>query len=264
LKRKVRLEMTRTVTAEYLAEENVLKLDEPLEGVRNHERVSVVLHAEPATEPSLEDLRGALSEESGRAVAKAIREGFGRIEGGPRMLTNLPAYSMRLFWSERDNAFIAVCPELHDLSAFGATQEEAARQLREAIALAVEVMEEDGDPLPPPRTTPKYSGQFRLRLSPRLHGDLAAAAEEEGVSLNTLANQILSDAIGQRRGVSTVTSQLTLAMRELWTCVGAFRTAVADLNQRGSSSATPTPQKVSASNVSTAGVWSRRTIAARV
>lgn len=69
------------------------------------------------------------------------------------MPTTLPPYSMRLFWSERDDAFMAVCSELHDLSAFGATQEEAARQLRDAIALAVEVMEEDGDPLPPPITT---------------------------------------------------------------------------------------------------------------
>lgn len=72
--------MTKTVTAEYLADENVLKLDEPLEGVGNHERVSVVLHAEPRAERSLRDLRGVLGEESGRAVAKAIRDGFGRDE----------------------------------------------------------------------------------------------------------------------------------------------------------------------------------------
>jgi predicted RNase H-like HicB family nuclease len=59
-----------------------------------------------------------------------------------------PAYSMRVFWSAEDDAFIAACPELHGISAFGASPEEAANELRHAITLAVDVMVEDGEPLP--------------------------------------------------------------------------------------------------------------------
>lgn len=72
--------MTKTITGEYLADENVLKLDEPLDGVKNHARISVVLQTEAGAEQDLWDLRGALSEESGRAVARAIQEGFGSDE----------------------------------------------------------------------------------------------------------------------------------------------------------------------------------------
>ena len=46
-------------------------------------------------------------------------------------------------------------------------------------------------------TLPRYSGQFRLRAPRSLHAWLAARAELEGVSLNTLCVQILSEASGQ-------------------------------------------------------------------
>jgi hypothetical protein len=67
--------MSRTIEAEYIAEENVLKLAEPLAGVRNHERVRVTLDGTVAPE------RGdwpTVSEEGGRDLALAIREAFGR------------------------------------------------------------------------------------------------------------------------------------------------------------------------------------------
>jgi predicted RNase H-like HicB family nuclease len=76
----------------------------------------------------------------------------------------LPAYSMRVFWSAEDDAFIAVCPELYGISAFGASPEEAAKELRQAITLTVDVMVEDGDPLPEAAKVPDYSGQLRLRM----------------------------------------------------------------------------------------------------
>jgi predicted RNase H-like HicB family nuclease/DNA-binding Xre family transcriptional regulator len=60
----------------------------------------------------------------------------------------VPAYSMRVFWSDEDGVFIAVSPEFHGLSAFGGTYEDAVRELRTAIELAVQAMIEDGETLP--------------------------------------------------------------------------------------------------------------------
>jgi hypothetical protein len=67
--------MSRTIEAEHIAEEKVLKLTEPLAGVRNHEMVRVTLDGPVAPE------RGdwpTVSEEGGRDLAQAVREAFGR------------------------------------------------------------------------------------------------------------------------------------------------------------------------------------------
>jgi len=67
--------MSITIEAEYIAEEKVLKLTEPLTGVRNHEKVRVTLDESVAPE------RGdwpTVSEEAGRDLAQAVREAFGR------------------------------------------------------------------------------------------------------------------------------------------------------------------------------------------
>ncbi len=67
--------MSRTIEAEYLAEENVLKLAEPLAGVRDHGKVRVTI------DESVPADRGdwpTVSEQAGQELAKAINEAFGR------------------------------------------------------------------------------------------------------------------------------------------------------------------------------------------
>jgi predicted RNase H-like HicB family nuclease len=130
------------------------------------------------------------------------------------MLTNPPAYSMRVFWSETDRAFIAVCPELNELSAFGETYEEAVRELRTAIGLAVEVLKEDGKPVPAPSPVVEYSGQFRVRMSRSLHAALVAEAEREGLSLNTLVVSRLAESSGSTAALRRVEEMLS-AFRQL-------------------------------------------------
>lgn len=66
--------MTRQVRAEYLAEEQKLKLEEPLEGVKDGEKVRI------AIESGLESLAGSLSAEAGRELAAAVKDAFGRDE----------------------------------------------------------------------------------------------------------------------------------------------------------------------------------------
>ena len=66
--------MTRHVKAEYIADEQVLRLEEPLDGVRNGEKVLVLI------ESGIESLDGSLSVEAGREFAAAVKDAFGRDE----------------------------------------------------------------------------------------------------------------------------------------------------------------------------------------
>lgn len=104
-------------------------------------------------------------------------------------------YGFKIFWSNDDNAFIATCPEFPGLSAHGGTEEEALREAKVALELFVEDMQESGETLPAPLLAHSYSGQFRLRLPRTLHRQLAERAEEEGVSLNSLAMTYLSSGV---------------------------------------------------------------------
>jgi antitoxin HicB len=102
-------------------------------------------------------------------------------------------YSVSLAWSDEDNGYIALIPELPGLSAFGETPEEAAQEAKIAAEGFLEVYEEDGEPVPAPMAMSPYSGQFRLRLPKSLHAALAQLAKQEGVSLNTLIVTLLAD-----------------------------------------------------------------------
>jgi len=106
---------------------------------------------------------------------------------------SVPTYSARIHWSPEDDSFVAVCPELEEVSAFGDTPEEAAAQLREAVSLVLEDYCQEGAVPPPPAHVASFSGQFRLRLPTSLHARLAAEAEREGVSLNTWVVARLSE-----------------------------------------------------------------------
>jgi hypothetical protein len=67
--------MSSPVEAEYLEKERVLKLARPLEGVRDHERVSVVVETSTAAAGGEWP---ALSDEAGDDLARAVRDAFGR------------------------------------------------------------------------------------------------------------------------------------------------------------------------------------------
>lgn len=102
-------------------------------------------------------------------------------------------YSIVCQWSDEDEGYIALVPELKGVSAFGETPAEALAELEIAKKLHIRVHEEDGCPLPDPRKLPEFSGQLRLRLPKSLHEELSRAAEIEGSSLNTYIVSLLGD-----------------------------------------------------------------------
>ncbi len=75
--------MSKVLLAEYDAEHQSLKLPEPLAGVKDHERVRVAIEEtsvrEEAELPWL-SCEGSFDPESGRQIARAIQEAFGRGE----------------------------------------------------------------------------------------------------------------------------------------------------------------------------------------
>ncbi|HET7234613.1 MAG TPA: toxin-antitoxin system HicB family antitoxin [Longimicrobium sp.] len=109
-------------------------------------------------------------------------------------------YSYSVRWSPEDEAFIALCPEFAGLSAFGESAAEALEQIQVAVDLAVETHQAEGWPLPEVQAVSQYSGQFRLRMPRSLHGELAARAEAEGVSLNSLAVAYIARGLGTASG----------------------------------------------------------------
>ncbi|WP_246269814.1 type II toxin-antitoxin system HicB family antitoxin [Methanofollis tationis] len=53
-------------------------------------------------------------------------------------------YAIEIFYSDEDEGFIAVVPELPGCSAFGATEEEALEEVKVAIELWMTVARQEG------------------------------------------------------------------------------------------------------------------------
>lgn len=65
-------------------------------------------------------------------------------------MMDAPRYEIDIFWSDEDEAFIADVPDLRYCSAWGATYEDALREVRVAIDLYLDTLREDGRPIPAP------------------------------------------------------------------------------------------------------------------
>ena len=63
-------------------------------------------------------------------------------------------YHINIFYSEEDEAYIADIPDLKYCSAHGETPEEALREVLIAKEACLEVMREEGVPIPEPKYRP--------------------------------------------------------------------------------------------------------------
>ncbi|WP_462418461.1 type II toxin-antitoxin system HicB family antitoxin [Kytococcus sp. Marseille-QA3725] len=93
-------------------------------------------------------------------------------------------YGYTVAWSEEDQEFVATCWEMPSLSWLAETQEEALAGLRQVVAETVEDMVAEGEEVPEPLATRRYSGKLNLRLGEHLHRQLAMGAAQEHLSLN--------------------------------------------------------------------------------
>ena len=105
----------------------------------------------------------------------------------------MPHYQIEVFWSHEDGGYIAHLLEMPSLSAFGATEEQAIRQLKRATRAWLKVLADEGKEPPQPLVDRHFSGEFRLRLPKDLHRKLAREAKRNQVSLNTYCVRKLAE-----------------------------------------------------------------------
>jgi len=67
------------------------------------------------------------------------------------------SYAIEIFFSDEDEGFVAVAPELAGCSAFGETEEEALSEVKVAIGLWLDTARQEGREIPEP------SGREHLR-----------------------------------------------------------------------------------------------------
>jgi predicted RNase H-like HicB family nuclease len=66
-------------------------------------------------------------------------------------------YLINLFWSGADSAWVADVPELRSCSAFGDTSAEALVEVKKVMDAWLEVVRQDGLPVPEPRVSSEES-----------------------------------------------------------------------------------------------------------
>lgn len=66
-------------------------------------------------------------------------------------------YPIEIFWSDEDQAFIAIAPDLPGCSAGGATEMEALQELQIAMRLWLEAAAEMGREAPAPSRRDRYA-----------------------------------------------------------------------------------------------------------
>ncbi len=101
-------------------------------------------------------------------------------------------YTYRVLWSEEDQEYVGLCAELPSLSWLERSQAAALRGIIEIARQAVVDMAKKHEPIPEPVATRRYSGQFKVRIPPQVHRQLAIEAAEAHVSLNRLVSAKLA------------------------------------------------------------------------
>ncbi|MDR0306579.1 MAG: type II toxin-antitoxin system HicB family antitoxin [Chitinispirillales bacterium] len=96
-------------------------------------------------------------------------------------------YAYRVIWSQDDKEYVGLCSEFPSLSWLDSSPESALHGIREVVAGVVKDLKANGEPVPEPVATKRYSGKFMVRVPAQLHRQLALEAAESGVSLNRLA-----------------------------------------------------------------------------
>ena len=105
---------------------------------------------------------------------------------------NIQHYTYRVTWSPEDNEHVALCAEFPSLSWLAKSPESALKGIQKLVADVVAEMLASGEAVPDALAEKTYSGEFRVRIPPMVHRQLALMAAEQGISLNRLASAKLA------------------------------------------------------------------------
>ena len=105
---------------------------------------------------------------------------------------NIQHYTYRVTWSPEDGEHVGLCTEFASLSWLAKTPDAALKGIQKVVSDVVADMQAGGEPIPVALAEKNYSGEFRVRIPPWVHRNLALMAAEQGVSLNRLASAKLA------------------------------------------------------------------------
>ncbi|GDX56866.1 hypothetical protein LBMAG30_10290 [Comamonadaceae bacterium] len=105
---------------------------------------------------------------------------------------NIRHYTYRITWSPEDDEHVGLCAEFASLSWLAKTPEAALKGIQKVVGDVLADMLANGESVPVAMAEKSYSGEFRVRIPPLLHRNLALMAAEQGVSLNRLASAKLA------------------------------------------------------------------------
>jgi predicted HicB family RNase H-like nuclease len=101
-------------------------------------------------------------------------------------------YTYRVTWSEEDGEYIGLCAEFPSLSWLDQSPEDALKGIRQVVADVVQDLAANGENVPKPLASKKFSGKFQVRVTADTHRALAIKAAERNVSLNRLVSESLA------------------------------------------------------------------------
>ena len=93
-------------------------------------------------------------------------------------------YPIEVFWSDEDEGFIALIPDLPGCSAWGETEAEALLEAQDAAKAWIKAAKKAERAIPGPSVASNCSGKFVMRVPKELHAELSRSAKVQGVSLN--------------------------------------------------------------------------------
>lgn len=106
-------------------------------------------------------------------------------------LMKLDGYSAKIEYDADRDSFRGEILGLNGGADFyGHNPKELRTEFRRSLQVFLDVCKEKG--IDPHR---HYSGKFNLRIAPKLHEQLAISAQSKGVSINTLAQEVLQSAV---------------------------------------------------------------------
>jgi antitoxin HicB len=115
-----------------------------------------------------------------------------------RNLDDYP-FEIRPLSQEDGGGYLISFPDFNTCMSDGETVQEAIANGREALAEAIEALQEWGQPVPAPGSGGVASGKFVTRIPRSLHAALSVRARNEGVSLNTLVLTFIAEGMGSAK-----------------------------------------------------------------
>ena len=112
------------------------------------------------------------------------------------MKKNYPHYPRVVEWSQEDGCYVGTSPGLLLGGVHGDSPLKVASLLETAIQDALDILKQQQREIPKAISTKEFSGKFVLRVPQALHQMLALRAASQGISLNSLCEQVLRQATG--------------------------------------------------------------------